>query len=138
MLDLAAHGQHEKDDPVNNQNGPEDGDVKHGEPAAEETDHNGASGGVPEFELRQSSDERSEFLVPLGGKARGAGIAVFETFILGQGGVEFGSQEGEEKVKEVNSKSIGNNVPSLREDNAQEEDEEKHAGTDPAICCVGS
>lgn len=29
-------------------------------------------------------------------------------------------------------------VPSLREDDAQEEDEEQNAGADPAICGVGS
>jgi len=63
---------------------------------------------VPELELGQAADERSELVVLLGGKAgRGAGVAVLQAFILCERGVELGCQESEEEVKEVNSESIG-------------------------------
>lgn len=99
--------QHEENDPVHDQDRPEHGDIEHGQPSADESDGNGAGGGVPELELRQTTDERSEFLVLLGGEAGGPRITILKTFILGKRGVELGSQEGKEEVQEVNAKSIG-------------------------------
>lgn len=107
MLNLAAHSQHEQNDPVDHQDGPEDGDIEHGEPAAHEADGDGAGGGMPELELRQTSNEGTELFVTLGGETWGTGVAVFQAFILGQGGVEFGGEEGEEEVEEVDSEGVG-------------------------------
>jgi hypothetical protein len=55
--------QREQDQPVHDEDGPEDWQVEDFEPAADEADHNGACGSVPELELGQSSDKRSELLV---------------------------------------------------------------------------
>lgn len=106
MLNLATHRQDEEDDPVYNQDGPEDWDIEHREPAAHEADGDGAGGRVPELEFGKTADEGPELVVRFAGKA-GAGIAVFETLILGEGGVEFGSQEGEEQVQEVDAECVG-------------------------------
>ena len=57
---------------------------------------------MPELELGETADEWAELVVLLGGEA-GRGVAVFQTFILGYGGVPFWLQEEEEEVKEVDS-----------------------------------
>ena len=54
---------------------------------------------MPKLELWQPSDEGAELFVLLGWKSGlAAGAAIFEGFILSQGGVEFGLEEGEEEV----------------------------------------
>jgi hypothetical protein len=66
VLDLLAHGQEEKDEPVHDQNGPENWHVEDLEPTTGKADDNGAGGPVPELELGKSADEGLEFLVGLG------------------------------------------------------------------------
>ena len=58
---------------------------------------------MPEFELGQAPDERAEFLVLLDGEGGRVGRAVFHAFVLGEGGVELGLEEGEEEVEEVDA-----------------------------------
>lgn len=100
--------QHKQDNPVDHKNRPEDGDVKDREPAAHEADGDGAGGRVPELELGQAADEWPELVVLLGGEAGGgACVAVFQALILGEGGVEFRGQEGEEEVQEVDAEGVG-------------------------------
>lgn len=67
-------GQDKENDPVHDQDGPEDGDVEDLEPAAQEGDNDGAGGGVPELELGKAADEGAELLVLLGGETSGATI----------------------------------------------------------------
>jgi hypothetical protein len=55
---------------------------------------------VPELKLRQPADEGPELVVLLCGQA---GFTVFQAFVLGEGGIEFRLQEGEEEVEEVDS-----------------------------------
>lgn len=98
--------QAEQKYPVDHQDGPEHGDVEDSEPAADKGNGNGAGGGVPELELRQTADERTELVVLLGGQA-GGGVAVLQTLVLREGGVELGLQEEEEEVQEVDAKSVG-------------------------------
>lgn len=73
LLDWARFGirtgQDKQNDPVHDQDRPEDWDIKDGEPSAHKADGDGASGRVPELELGQAADERPELLVPLGGEA---------------------------------------------------------------------
>jgi hypothetical protein len=122
MLDLSAHRQHEKDDPVDHQDGPEDRDIEDGEPRADEADGDGPGSGVPELELREAADEGAELVVLLGGEA-GGGVTILEAFVLGERGVEFGLKEEQEEVQEVDAESVCDNVPSLSEDDSQEKDE---------------
>lgn len=86
-------GQNEKNDPVHDQNRPEDGDVEDLEPTADEGDENGTGCPVPELELGKASDEGLELLVLLG--REGAHGAVFhlivDRFVRG---VKLGLQEG--------------------------------------------
>lgn len=98
--------QHKENDPVNNQDRPEDGDIEDSEPGADEANGDGASGRVPKLELWQTADERPELLILLGREAGGTRITVLETLVLGEGGVELGSQESEEEVQEINSERI--------------------------------
>ena len=67
MLNLAAHGQSEKDDEIHHQHGPEDGHVEDLAPAAAEGQANRSRGRVPELELGEPADEGAEFLLGLGG-----------------------------------------------------------------------
>jgi hypothetical protein len=66
-LNLPPHRQKHQNQPVNNQHRPEDGQVEDLAPAAQESNANGARGGVPELELREAAHEGLEFLVALGG-----------------------------------------------------------------------
>lgn len=89
--------QEEEDEPVHDQNGPENWHVKDLEPAAEEADDDSSGGPVPELELRKSTNEGLELLVMLGWK--GAHRAVLHLVIgLVVGGVELGLQESQEQV----------------------------------------
>lgn len=76
---------------------------------------------MPEFKFREPSDERSEFIILLGGQGR---FAVFESLILGQTGVELGLQKGEEEVEQVYTQAVRDNVPALGKYNAQEKKKE--------------
>ena len=94
-------GQAEQNQPVHNQDGPEDGQVEDFKPTAEEANGNRLCGRVPELKLWQSADKRSELLVFFCGQTRG--VAIFHALILFKRRVEFGREEGEEKVQEVDA-----------------------------------
>ena len=98
--------QDKQDNPVHDQNGPEDRNIKHGEPTAHEADGDGAGSGVPELEFGQTANKRSEFLIALGGETGRAGVAVLQSFVLGERGVEFGGQESEEQVQEIDAEGV--------------------------------
>lgn len=61
---------------------------------------------MPELEFGKTADEGAEFVVLFGGET--GAFAVFQTFVLGEGGVELGLQKKEEEVKEVDSEGVGN------------------------------
>ena len=107
-LNLPPHSQKHQNQPVHHQNGPEDGQVEDLTPAAGESDAHGASGRVPELELREAADEGLELLVALGGERRCARRhAVLHIRVRLKAGVEFGRDEGEEEVEEVDSEGVG-------------------------------
>jgi len=85
---------------------------------------------MPEFELGQSSDERSELFVLL---RRQRGFTVLETLILRQAGIELRLEECEEQVEEIDAEAVGHNVPPLGDDYAKEEEDEDDAGRRPSI-----
>lgn len=146
MLDLSVRearnrltGQNEEDDPVHDQDRPEDWDVEELEPTAEEGDDNGPGRPVPELELREAADEGLELLILLCGQSAYGTILhlIVDRFIRG---VELGLEEGQEQVEKIDSKGVGNckrsawsflrgcsdcprltNVPSLRDEDSQEE-----------------
>jgi len=61
---------------------------------------------MPELELWQSPDKRSELLVLLRGQGWLRGVAIFNSFVLCEGRVEFGLEEGEEKVQKIDSQGV--------------------------------
>lgn len=67
VLDLSAHGQGEEYDEIDKQNWPEHRDVEDGKEAHDERCHCGTNCIVPEFEFRQSTDERAELVLSFGG-----------------------------------------------------------------------
>lgn len=91
--------QSEQNQPINHQHRPKDRHIKHAEPRTYEADGDRPRARIPELELRKPSDERSELLVLA--RRQTAGRAVFHAFVLFHGRVEFGLQEGEEEVEEV-------------------------------------
>lgn len=60
---------------------------------------------MPELELREAANKGAELVVLLGGET--GRVAVFQAFVLGEGGVKFGLEEEEEEVKEVDSEGVG-------------------------------
>ena len=96
---------------------------------------------MPELEFGQPSDEGTKLLVLLGGEraplAVGAAAAVLQALVLRQGRVELGLQEGEEEVQQVDAQAVGDDVPALGEEDAQEEGEEEEDGAGPAVGDVG-
>lgn len=60
---------------------------------------------MPELELRETTDERTELLIVLGGQA-GTSITVLETLILGKGWVEARGEEGEEEVQKIDTEGV--------------------------------
>ena len=57
---------------------------------------------MPKLEFWQSPNKGSKLLILLRGESGGIG-AVLDAFILSEGRVEFGLQEGEELIEEVDS-----------------------------------
>ena len=53
------------------------------------------------------------------------GLAVFEAFVVVDGGIEFGLEEGEEEVEEVDAQTIGDDIPALGDEDADEEESEE-------------
>ena len=104
VLNLPPHRQAEQDDEVDHQDRPEDGHVEDLAPAAAEGQADGPRGRVPELELGEPPDEGAEFLLGFGGQ--GGLAAVLERFVLAEGGVEFGLEEGEEEVEEVDAERV--------------------------------
>ncbi|KAI6755111.1 hypothetical protein HG531_004217 [Fusarium graminearum] len=97
----------EKDEPVHNQDGPENWHVENLEPTAGEADDNGSGGPVPELKLGKSADEGLELLIGLG--RQGAYRAILHIIVgLFVGGIEFGLQESKEQVQKVDAERIGN------------------------------
>lgn len=132
MLDLSAHGQDKKDNPVHNEHRPEHRDIKDTEPAADKPNGNGAGGALPELELRETANERTKLVVLLSREGCSC-VAVLETFVLSERRVELGLKEKKEEVQKVDAESVGDDVPALSEDDPQEEDNEKDDGADPAV-----
>jgi len=89
---------------------------------------------MPELELGESSDERSEFFVLF---RRQGGFTVLETLVLRQAGIELRLEKGEEKVEEVDAKAVGHDVPPLGEDYAEEEEDEDGSSCRPSIRDIG-
>lgn len=106
VLDLAAHGQDNKDQPVDDQNRPEDRQVENLAPRTQETNDDGASSGVPELELGETAHEWLELVGRLGGKISARTLL----HVLGglETGVELGRNECEEKVQEVDAERVCN------------------------------
>ena len=99
-------GEHKEDDPIHDQDGPEDRHVEDFEPGAEEANADGAGRPVPELELGKSADEGAELLVLLGRQAaRGPVFHLTVYRIVGR--VELGRQESEEHVEEVDAERVG-------------------------------
>lgn len=93
--------QAKKNQPVHQQDGPENREVEDLKPAAEKANGNRAGRRVPELELWQPADKRPELLIFF--CRQPAGVAVLHAFILFQRGVEFGGEEGEEEVEKVDA-----------------------------------
>merc|ERR1719341_401427 len=127
---LPLHSDAEEGYEVHDQDGPEDGDVEELPEGTEECNRRGLGGGVPELELRQPPDEGPELLVLAGGKH------VWTIFIgiqLCHCWIYFRSEERQEKIKVVDCKSIGHNIPALGyQDPPHEGAEEQHRGHPPA------
>lgn len=66
MLYLPPHGQDDQNDPVNDQDGPEHGQIKDLAPTARKRQTHCPGGRMPELEFRQTAHKGLEFLVVLG------------------------------------------------------------------------
>lgn len=75
---------------------------------------------MPKLELWKSSNKGSKLLVLFGGETR---FAVFEAFVLGEGGIEFWLEKCQKEIKEIDAETVGYYVPALGEDYAEEEED---------------
>uniref|UniRef100_A0A1Y1KKZ9 Uncharacterized protein n=1 Tax=Photinus pyralis TaxID=7054 RepID=A0A1Y1KKZ9_PHOPY len=122
MLNLLAHRQDKENNPIHDQDGPEDGNVEKFEEGAEEGDGDGTGSPVPKLELGKTPNEGLELLILLGREGPyGTIFHVLVDRIVGR--VKFGLEESQKQVEQINAERIGNNVPSLDEKNAHEEEQ---------------
>lgn len=98
MLNLPLHGDAEEGYEVHHQDGPEHGDVEELKEGTEESDGRSLSGGVPELELRQPTDEGPELLILI---SRKHVWPVLIRIQLCHGGVYLGGQECQQQVQVV-------------------------------------
>lgn len=90
--------QEEENEPVHNQNRPENRDVEDLEPTADKSQRNDSRCRVPELELGQTANKGPKFLVRLcGQRANGAVLHLGVHGLVGR--VELGLKEGEEEVE---------------------------------------
>ena len=94
-------GQAEQNQPVHDQDGPENGQIEHLEPAAQEPYRDRLGRVVPELELGEPAHKRSELFLFL--CRQPSRIAVLHAFVLLERVVEFGRYEGEEEIQEVDA-----------------------------------
>jgi hypothetical protein len=113
---------------------------------------------VPELELGESANERTELLVPL--RRQAASIAVLHIVVYRiVGWIKFGLQEGEEEVQKVDAQGVRDyrlsalaipydsllprrnpprktrhtDIPPLRDENTEEKDKQGDSGAYPSI-----
>ena len=97
--------QREQNQPINHQHRPEYRHIKDSEPSTRKSNGNRSCSWVPELKFWKSSDERSELLILLSGKAPSR--SVFHIVVYGFiRWVEFRLEEGEKEVEEVNTQGI--------------------------------
>jgi len=93
VLYLSLHGDAEECDEVHDEDRPEHRDVEQLKESAAEGDHGGLGGRVPELELGQPPDERSELLVLPGWE-----LHSFIVIEIGHGRVNPWRQESKEQI----------------------------------------
>ena len=113
MLNLSTHGQSKQEDKVHQQDRPKDWNIQEGEEGAEETRQHGRNCIVPEFEFGQATDEGTEFVNHwAAGKivwqlncivSVQEGVIVEARSVFSESRIEFGTQEEQENVEQINS-----------------------------------
>lgn len=127
--------QGEKNQPVHNQNRPEDGQVEDLKPTADEADGDSSGCRMPELELRQPSDKRSELIILLRGQS--GPFTILEAFILRQTRIELWLEKSEEQIQQVDPQAVSDDVPALSDDDPKKEEDEQHTGGSPTVGDVG-
>lgn len=91
--------------PVKNQDRPKDRQIEDLKPARGKAPNNHPRRTIPEFELRQSPNERSKLLILLRRERTplSFGTTVFEPLILCERRIELWLQEGKEEVQKVDT-----------------------------------
>lgn len=111
MLDLPPHGEGEQKNPINNKDGPKNGNISCLNPGCDKCNENGSGGTVPEFKFRQSPDKGSKLLILLCGQS--TRTSRLKLVILFKRRVKFRCEEGEEQVQKINAERVADNIPSL-------------------------
>ena len=106
---MSFHCDTEKCYEVHHENWPEYRDVEQLKERAEECNGRGLGGRIPELELWQTADERSELFILTCWKT----WAVFFRLVLRHSGVNLGREEGQQQVQVVDCERICNYIPSL-------------------------
>lgn len=104
--------QGEQNQPVDDEDWPEDRDIEDRKEGASEPDNDGSGCRVPELELGKTSNEWAKLLILFGRKAASGAILHFIVYNL-VAGVEFWLEEGEEEVQEVDTEGICDCDPIL-------------------------
>jgi len=94
MLDLSPHSEGEQKNPINNKDGPEDGNISCPNPGRHKCDENGSGGTMPEFEFGQSPNKGSKFLILL--CRQSTRTPRLKLVILFKGGIKLRCEESDE------------------------------------------
>ena len=133
MLDLAAHREREQDNEVDDENGPEHGNVKATEQGGEKRDQRTVETEIPEPELRKPTHKWPELVVLRLGRVAQSGLLFVATHVVVKIWVETWTQKPKEHVQHEDCQGVALNVPTLAENNAQEEHYNKAQFRQPAL-----
>jgi len=117
VLDLSLHGDSEEDEEVHDEDGPEDGHVEDGEEGADHGDEYSLRAAVPELELGEAADEGPELLRV--GRRQLRSVLVVRIISVYRW-INFRRQKGNEQIQMINSKSIRDYVPTLKQKDSHE------------------
>jgi len=107
MLDLSPHSEGEQKNPINNKDGPEDGNISCPNPGRHKCDENGSGGTMPEFEFGQSANEGLELIRICDRQNRPFAVLFLQR-----------RQEANEEIQEVDAQAIGDDIEALQIEDA--------------------
>eukprot|EP00043_Microstomoeca_roanoka_P005235 m.54463 g.54463 ORF g.54463 m.54463 type:complete len:197 (+) comp12871_c0_seq1:1931-2521(+) len=119
MRNALLHRYDEKQQEVQDKNGPENWNIEDFKEGRRKAKENGSLRKQPEFPFWKTTNKRPEFLVARRRKRR---IGFGFLGIQRNGRIEARRQEGDEQIQQIDTECIGNNVPALNDKDPDHKD----------------